>query len=95
MAESSFQSKVAKHYRQKGCYVIVVTVVPGVPTGCPDIIVLAPSGKWFTLECKQSASSPFRPLQEPTIAKLDRMGYSRVVYPANWEQIKRETEKLI
>lgn len=95
MAESNFQSKVAGYLRRKGCYVLVTTPRPGIPDGCPDIIALVDGGGWLALELKASKNEKFQPLQEITVKKLDGMYYSRVVYPENWEDIKKELEKII
>lgn len=95
MSESNFQSKVVKWLRQKGCYVLTTTVHPGIPDGCPDIVALIDGGGWITLECKTSKDAKFQPLQKATIAKLDRMFYSRAVWPENWEEIKRELTLII
>lgn len=104
MAESRFQTKVANHYRKKGCFVLVLTVVPGIPTGTPDILVLIPGGGWLTFETKDknpyrvdgiARKGAFRPLQQETIKKLDDMYYSRVIWPEIWDKIKEETNQII
>lgn len=95
MAESRFQSKVVKWLKEQGCEVLTITVVPGIPTGHPDIVALAKTGKWATLECKDNEHSSFRPLQRETIERHNRKGYSRAVYPENWAQIQRELLEFI
>ena len=104
MAESNFQSKVKTWLKQKGCFVIVMSAGPGVPDGTPDVCALFNGGGWAMLEVK--AKSPykkdgtplkgaFKPLQIPTIKKLNDMYYSAVVYPENWDKIKKELEQII
>lgn len=104
MAESKFQAKVKTWLKQKGCFVMVITVVPGIPDGMPDVLALVPGGGWIALETK--AGNPykkdgtplkgaFKPLQLPTIEKLDKMYYSRVTWPENWEEIKKELNSII
>lgn len=95
MAESSFQKKVAKWLRQKGCYVLVITAHPGIPDGMTDILALMPGGGWAALECKASKTAKMQPLQAPTIKKLDDMYFARKVYPENWDEVKRELEQII
>lgn len=95
MAESSFQSKVKADLKGVGGYVLIITTHPGIPNGCPDIIALFDGGLWFALECKTSAKAKFQPLQQATIAKLDRMGYSRVIYPENWDEVFAEIKQKI
>lgn len=95
MAESNFQTKVTTWLKQKGCFVLTTTVLPGIPTGCPDVIALIPGGGWVALECKKDAKSKFRPLQKVTIEKLNNMYYAKAVYPANWEETKKELALII
>ncbi len=95
MAEASFQTKVVKWFRQKGCYVLVMSPRAGIPDGCPDVIALFDGGGWAALELKKSAKEKFQPLQKPTIAKLDKMYYSRAVYPENWIEVKKELAEII
>lgn len=95
MAESKFQSIVTNWLKKKGCFVLTTTVLPGIPTGCPDVIALMPGGGWVALECKKDAKSKFRPLQKETIKKLNEMYFSRAVYPENWDEVKKELEAII
>jgi hypothetical protein len=95
MSESRFQSKVKNWLKEQGCEVLIITVVPGIPTAFPDIVGLAKTGRWVTLECKDNEKSPFRPLQKETIERQNRKGYSRAVYPENWDKIKLELEEII
>jgi hypothetical protein len=95
MSESRFQSKVKNWLKEQGCEVFVITIVPGIPTGTLDIVALAKTGRWATLECKDNKDSPFRPLQKLTIERQNRKGYSRAVYPENWELVKRELLEII
>lgn len=95
MAEQGFQTKVVRWLRQKGCHVIIMSAVPGVPDGTPDVLALFDGGGWAALEIKASAKAKFRPLQKPTIAKLDKMFFSRAVYPENWKEIQEELNRII
>jgi Holliday junction resolvase len=93
--ESNFQRKVVGWLRQKGCYVLTVSTVRGIPDGCPDIIALIDGGGWLALECKTSQKSKFQPLQKVTIQKLNNMFYSRPIWPSIWDEVKKELEKII
>lgn len=95
MAESNFQSKVKTWLKQKGCYVLVLSSGPGVPDGMTDILALVPGGGWIALECKKDPKAKYRPLQKPTIAKLNDMYYARRVDPTTWDEIKKELEQII
>lgn len=104
MRESRFQSKVITFLKQKGAYVLNTTPTPGIPTGCPDVIGLLDGGGWVGLEVK--ATNPYRrdgvakkgafqPLQQETVKKLNGMYFARVVYPENWDEVKRELLEIV
>lgn len=95
MAESSFQKKVASRFRAKGNLVLVISVLPGIPSGFPDILILSPNGKWALLECKRSATASFRPLQKRMIEKFNRWSYARAVHPENWIEIQKELDAFL
>lgn len=93
-AEANLQARIIKYLERKGLYVIKTGGL-GTPSGCPDIIALLDGGGWFALEVKASKSAKFQPLQKATIEKLDKMYFSRVVYPENWDEVRAEIESYI
>lgn len=93
-AEANLQSKIIKYLKAKGAYVIKTGGL-GTPDGCPDIIGLFDGGGWVALEVKASKAAKFQPLQKATIAKLNEMYYSSVVYPENWDEVKKELENYL
>lgn len=94
--EKRLQTKVVKWLREQGCYVIKTPGgVAGIPTGCPDVIALLPSGLWAALEIKASAAAKKQPLQQETIDKLSGMGYSSFVHPDNWLDVRHDLARLI
>ena len=95
MAESTFQATVKKWLQRKGCFVLVLSSVPGVPDGMTDILALVSGGGWIALECNKDAKAKYRPLQKMTIAKLDGMYYARRVDPSNWEEVQKELTAII
>lgn len=95
MKESKTQARVIRWLKSKGLYVVKTSPGAGTPIGCPDIIGLIPGGGWVALEVKTDEKSRFRPLQKETIARLNDMYYSRVVYESNWEEVKKELERII
>lgn len=95
MAESSFQKKVADHFRAKGSLVLTISIMSGIPTGFPDLLILSPNGKWALLECKRSATASFRPLQKRMIAKFNRWSYARAVFPENWDEVQKELDVFL
>lgn len=92
--ESKLQSKIRQYLRSKGCYVLVITVGPGIPDGCPDILFML-EGFWGALEVKASAQAQFQPLQEHTLLKLDKWSYAKVVFPEIWSEVKEELEAIL
>jgi Holliday junction resolvase len=94
MTEAKLQSAIVKYLKNKGCYVIKTSPGGGTPVGCPDIIALL-EGCWIAIEVKASQKSPFRPLQEHTLERLDEWSWAKVVYPENWDRIKTELEEML
>lgn len=92
--ESTFQATVIRYLKAKGCYVIKTGGL-GTPDGCPDVIALIDGGGWVALEIKASKTSKFQPLQKKTIEKLNEMYYSKVIYPAIWNETKKELETIL
>ena len=92
--ESTFQTKVAKWLRSKGCYVMVIQPQAGVPTGTADIF-FCKEGFYGWIECKQAKTSPFQPLQKEFIKKMDDWSWAKVAYPANWGEIEAELAQIL
>lgn len=88
MTESKLQAEIIKHLHKLGCY--TVKNDPRMRAGIPDISF------WHTemvglIEVKAYKDSPFRPLQEPTIKKLQDMGiFVAVIYAENWDEYKEK-----
>ena len=68
---------------------IIMHLDPSEIQGIPDIIILY-KNKWATLEGKKDSDAPFRPNQPYYIDLMNRMSFSRAIYPENEEQILRE-----
>lgn len=94
MLERNFQAKVVKWLRKQGCYVMTITVQPGIPNGTPDVF-FCKEGFYGWLECKKSKNSKFQPLQKERLAKLDEWSWAKVTYPSNWDEIREELEKMV
>ena len=93
-AESTLQSNIRKFLKSKGCYVLVLTGVPGIPDGCTDIIFML-EGFWGGIEVKAAPNSPYQPLQKETIAKFDTWSWARRVDPTSWPEVRAELEALL
>ena len=53
--------------------------------GIPDLTVLY-GPHWAVLECKASEDAEHQPNQDTYVEELDRMSFSRFVYPENEEE---------
>lgn len=93
MTESQFQAIVIKWLRAKGFWAMKCQVPPA-PTGTADVFFCY-EGFYGWLECKKCKTSKFQPLQKEFIAKMDDWSYARVAYPANWEEIKADIERML
>jgi Holliday junction resolvase len=92
--EAKLQSEIIKYLRHKGCYVIKHSAGPGVPAGCPDVSFYT-EGFYGFVEVKAGKSASFQPLQKETVEKLDGWSWAKVVYPENWQDIKKELEGML
>lgn len=92
--ESSLQSKIRNYLEGKGCYVLVVSVCPGIPVGCSDIIFML-EGFWGAIEVKDSPKAKYQPLQEETLTKFNDWSWGRRVDPTNWDEVKGELERIL
>lgn len=87
--ESKFQAELKKELKTlfPGC--IVTKLDSGDIQGIPDLLILF-KDKWATLECKKSAKASHRPNQDYYVALMDKMSFSRFIYPENKEDILNE-----
>ena len=92
MKESIFQSNLKKELKKlfPGC--IITKLDSGDIQGIPDLLILY-KDKWATLENKRSKSAPKRPNQEYYVDKMNKMSFSRFIYPENKEEVLNELRK--
>lgn len=91
MRESKFQADLKKEIKKRfpGC--IVTKMDSSDIQGIPDLLILY-KDMWATLENKRSADAPKRPNQEYYVNKMNKMSFSRFIFPENREEILRELE---
>lgn len=91
MRENSFQSDLIKEIKERypGC--VVLKNDPRYKRGIPDLTVLYKS-KWAVLECKKEKKASKRPGQENYVSRLDKMSFSRFIYPENKEEVLNEMD---
>ena len=92
MRESKFQADLKKELKQMfpGC--IVTKLDSGDIQGIPDLLVLY-KDKWATLENKRSKAASTRPNQDYYVNKMNKMSFSRFIYPENKEEVLNELRK--
>lgn len=86
MLENKFQSKLIKEIKDMLPDCIVLKTDPNYIQGFPDLLILW-RDKWALLEVKKSNDAPYQPNQEYYIELLDRMSFSRTIYPGNKEEV--------
>ncbi len=86
MRESKFQAKLIKDIKERLPDCIVLKNDPTYLQGIPDLTVFN-NDKWATLEVKKSANATHQPNQDYYVEMMDRMSFSRFVYPENRDTV--------
>lgn len=91
MRENKFQGDLIKDLKSlfPGC--IVLKNDPNYIQGIPDLLILY-GKKWATLECKKSKDAPVRPNQAYYVKRMNKMSFSRFIFPENKEEVLRELQ---
>lgn len=86
MLENKFQSDLIKEIKDMfpGC--IVLKNDPNYIQGIPDLLILH-GKRWAALECKKSKDAPPRPNQTYYVKRMNKMSFSRFIYPENKEEV--------
>ena len=89
MLENVFQANLIRELKEMfpGC--IVMKNDAGYIQGIPDLLVLY-NNKWASLEVKKSERASRQPNQEYYVDKMDRMSFSRFIYPENRDEVLTE-----
>lgn len=90
--ESQFQAQLIKKLKEMFPECIVMKNDPDYIQGIPDLTIYY-RNKWATLECKKNSSARKRPNQEYYVDKMDKMSFSRFIYPENMEEVLRELQQ--
>lgn len=87
--ESRFQHALIGAIKERfpGC--VVMKNDAGYIQGIPDLTVLY-KNRWATLECKQNAKASHQPNQDYYVEKMNRMSFSRFIFPENRDQVLDE-----
>lgn len=92
MLERKFQSKVISELKElfPGC--VILKNDANYLQGIPDILILY-EDRWAMLETKKSAKEHKQPNQEYYVDKLNRMSFSKFIYPENKEEVFYELQR--
>ena len=88
--ESGFQDRLIAELKEMfpGCMVFKMDQIQGIP----DLLILY--GKhWASLENKKSSSAKRQPNQEYYVDLMNRMSFSRFIFPENKEEVLIELRK--
>lgn len=90
--ENDFQAKLKKELKERfpGC--IVTKLDSGDIQGIPDLLILY-KDKWATLENKRHAKAVHQPNQDYYVETMNKMSFSRFIYPENKEEVLDELTK--
>ena len=91
--EREFQANLIKDLKTifPGC--IVMKNDASYIQGIPDLLVLY-KDKWATLENKKSANAHKQPNQEYYVSLLDKMSFSRFIFPENKDTVLKELKRF-
>ena len=86
MLENKFQAGLIKKLKNMfpGC--IVMKNDSSYIQGIPDLLILH-RDKWASLEVKKTANAKRQPNQEHYVGIMDKMSFSRFIYPENEEEV--------
>lgn len=88
--ENQFQRTLVKEIRNHYNNECIVTKLDsGYIQGIPDLLILH-KDKWATLECKKSRNAHRQPNQQYYVDKMDKMSFSKFIYPENKEEVLNE-----
>lgn len=88
--ESSFQAGLIKEIKGMfpGCIVTKISTRQGLP----DLLILF-NDRWAMLECKRDKNASKQPNQEYYVDLLNRMSFSRFIFPENKEEVLNELQQ--
>ena len=90
--ERDFQKNLISELKERfpGC--IVTKLDCDHIQGIPDLLVLF-KNKWATLECKKNEKASHRPNQEYYVETMNKMSFSRFIFPENKEEVLHDLER--
>ena len=89
MLENKFQANLIKKIKKQYPDCVVMKNDSSYIQGIPDLLVLN-RDKWASLECKKSANARHQPNQDYYVDKMNKMSFSRFIFPENENEILEE-----
>ena len=86
MRESKFQAKLIKDIKERLPECVVLKNDPTYIQGIPDLAIFN-NERWAMLEVKKSADASHQPNRDYYVEKMDRMSFSRFIYPENRDEV--------
>lgn len=92
MKENKFQSNLKKELKNlfPGCFITKLDAND--IQGIPDLLILY-KNKWATLENKKNAKAAHQPNQDYYVNEMNKMSFSRFIYPENKDSVLDELTK--
>lgn len=92
MKENRFQSKLIKDLESlfPGC--IILKNDSSYRQGIPDLTIFY-QDKWATLEVKKNRTASHQPNQDYYVDQMNKMSFSRFIYPENKEEVLHELQQ--
>lgn len=89
--ESGFQDKLREELQKlfPGCMIFKMDQIQGIP----DLLILY-KDKWACLENKKSANAKHRPNQDYYVNLMNKMSFSRFIYPENKDEVLNDLKKI-
>ena len=93
MLENKFQSNLIKEIKKLFPDCIVLKNDSSYIQGIPDLLILY-KNKWASLEVKKSATASHRPNQHYYVEKMNKMSFSRFIFPENKDEVLEDLARL-
>lgn len=91
--ERDFQAKLIKELKEIFVGCLIMKLDSGYIQGIPDLLVLY-KDKWGILECKKNAGAAKQPNQEYYVDLLNKMSFSRFIFPENKDEVLNDMKKV-
>ena len=92
--ERDFQRDLIKELKKIFVGCIILKNDSSYIQGIPDLLILF-EDRWASLEIKKSETASHRPNQEYYVELMDKMSFSRFIYPENKEEVLYELQEAL